>query len=354
MPRSPVRVLFITDGPDSPGSRFRCLQFFPHLEARGIHCEVRFAYDEHYNEVFERVWAPAYKAVGRLRRVSYLLTARGYDLLFLHKTAMPFSSWPERLRKLAKVPVVFDFDDAIYLGRGGADSLLRERAFRGAVASADAVIAGNPHLAKVAAVPEKTTVIPSVVDTATYQPRAWNGGDDLVVGWMGTATNLPFLRTVVPQLLEAVAQLPRARLRIVSNGTLPELLKHPQVEQWRWSADREQMALQSFDIGLMPLPDNEHTRGKCGFKMLQYMATGVPVVASAVGANIGLFEDSRAGHLVPPGGDWVAPIVALGRERASRLAAGAAGRAHVDERYSVRAVLPAYEQLFRRLTGKSA
>jgi glycosyltransferase involved in cell wall biosynthesis len=349
-----MRVLFFTDGPLSPGSRFRCLQFFPWLERRGISCDVRFAYDERYNDVHQKPWAPLYKAGGRLVRASKLVFARGHDVLFLHKTTMAVSGLPEFLRGFRSTPTIFDFDDAIYLGAGGTPSPARERTFRQAVSSASLVIAGNEHLAERAAAPWKTTVIPTVVDTEKYLPGARPADErEFIVGWMGTASNFAYLREVIPAVLRAIEQLPRARLRIVSNGLLPEYASHPHVEQWRWSDEKELMALQSFDVGLMPLPDSEQTRGKCGFKMLQYMACGVPVLASAVGANPSLFAGAAAGRLLAPGDDWTTALLEIARQpQASRQAMGAAGRAHVQAHFSVASVVNQYVTLFQQVAGR--
>jgi glycosyltransferase involved in cell wall biosynthesis len=351
-----LRVLFFTDGPLSPGSRFRCLQFFPWLEQRGISCEVQFAYDQRYNDVHDKPWAPLYKARGRLLRAGKLVFERGHDLLVLHKTTMALSGLPELVRGFRSTPTIFDFDDAIYLGAAGEPSAARERTFRQAVDSAHHVIAGNEHLAAQARAPWKTSVIPTVVDTSKYVPGAPRPeGHDFVVGWMGTASNFPYLREVMPSVLRALEQVPRARLRVVSNGLLPEYASHPLVEQWRWSEEKELMALQSFDVGLMPLPDTAQTRGKCGFKMLQYMACGVPVVASAVGANPGLFAGSGAGALVPAGGDWTAAVLELARASPeTRRALGAAGRAHVDTHFSVASVVDRSVAIFERVVGAHA
>ena len=125
----------------SPGSRFRCLQFFPELERRGISCEVQFAYDERYNEMHHRAWAPLYKLYGRTRRAGRLVFERGHDLVYQHKTTLAFSGLPEWLRGFRSTPSIFDFDDAIYLAPDGAHSPTRASAFRQAVASADHVIA---------------------------------------------------------------------------------------------------------------------------------------------------------------------------------------------------------------------
>lgn len=350
-----MRVLFFTDGPLSPGSRFRCLQFFPALEQRGISCSVQYAYDERYNDVHEKPWAPLYKARGRLIRAGRLLFERGHDLLFLHKTTMAVTGLPEFLHSLRRTPTVFDFDDAIQLGPNGTSSPRRERTFRQAVASANHVIAGNRYLGEVAQAPWKTSVIPTVVDTSRYVPAPFRDGRELVIGWMGTASNFPYLREVIPAVLRAVEQLPRARLRIVSNGVLPEYLSDPRVEQWRWREDQELMALQSFDLGLMPLPDSEQTRGKCGFKMLQYMSVGIPTLASAVGANVSLFEESGGGQLIEPGGDWTQPLLDLAAlTPTQRNELGRAGRAHVEAKCSVASVVDRYVEIFQRAVATRA
>lgn len=345
-----MRVLFFTDGPESPGSRFRCLQFFPHLEARGIHCEARFAYDTRYNDVFEHRWAPLYKLKGRLARVGHLLLDGGADVLFVHKTALALTGLPEWLRSLRRTPMVFDFDDAIYLGPGGTTDPKRRRTFERVASVADQLIAGNQHLLEVAGHPEKTTLIPSVVDTDQYVPATGpRSTNELIVGWMGTASNLPSLRTALPSLVAALEQLPRARLRLVSNAVVPEYVGHPKVEQWRWNEAGELRALQSFDIGLMPLENTELTRGKCGFKMIQYMAVGVPVLASAVGANPDIFGGSAAGAMVAPGEDWGAALLRLLDSPAGLAAMGERGRAHAMARYSVASVVERYVELFRKL-----
>ena len=345
-----VRVLFFTDGVLSPGSRFRCLQLFGALEERGIECEARFAYDERYNDVFSQRWAPLYKLARRLKRVGHLWLEREADVLFIHKTSMALTALPEMIRSFGSTPIVFDFDDAIWLGPGGTESTLRRRTFEAMVRSCDRVIAGNRFLAETARAPEKTTLIPSVVDTSLSVPAPKRASNEFVVGWIGTASNFPYLRRVMAQVLSAVEKLPRARVRIVSNGVLPEYENHPLVEQWRWSAARELTALQSFDVGLMPLDDTEATRGKCGFKMIQYMSVATPVLASAVGANVEIFGESNSGRMLGTGDDWGKAVTQLHDLGANeRNAMGQRGRSRVVASYSVDSVVDRYAAMFKEL-----
>lgn len=330
-----MKVLFLTDGPTSPGSRYRCLQYFEHLKRRGIECTVQFAYDERYNDLVGTRWSVPYRLAGRLRRTGRMLTARGYDLLYLHKTALAFTGLPERLRALGRTPLVFDYDDAIFQQDNGLPSPRRMRAFRQIVDVADHLIPGNHYLAQVAGAPSKTTVIPTVVDTDVFFPAPARERDAVVVGWMGTQGNFPNLRRILPSLISALATVPNGRLRIVSNAELAEYRGHPLVEQVRWTAATEVSDLHSFDVGLMPLVDSPATRGKCGFKMIQYMSVGIPVLSSAVGANVEILGDQRAGRLMKEGEDWGQALLDFLSSPTRMKEMGQRGRERVCASYSV-------------------
>lgn len=346
-----MRVLFLTDGPQNPAARFRCEQFFPLFEQAGIECIERYSYGEHYNDFAASRLSNPYRALCRLRRAAWTVASTGFDLVFFQRTALSFSAWPERLRARLRTPTIFDFDDAIYLDGTGAMSGLRERAFRQAVAASSWVIAGNRHLAGVANSAHKTTVIPSVVDTDTLLPRRESNGPP-VVGWMGTASNFVHVRLVLPQVLAAIRQVPGATLRIISNAKLPEVEGVPGVEFVPWTKERELEDLQSFDIGLMPLMDAEVSRGKCAFKILQYMAVGSAVVASSVGANIDVLSGIGAGELVAPGSEWSGVLVRLMNDLPLRREMGLRGRSHVVASYSVKSAASRYLELFHQLTRR--
>ncbi len=348
-----MKVLFLTDGPQNPAGRFRCEQFFPTFERLGVECHERYSYGHHYNQFASTALSTPYRTYCRLRRAALTVLSPGYDLLFFQRTALPVTALPEQLRTLTGTPSVFDFDDAIYLGGDGKPDRHRDATFRRAIALSSWVIAGNSHLARIAAAPTKTTVIPTVVNVdGLVPPRTPRSGNAVVIGWMGTSSNFVHVRSVLPQVLAAVRMIPNARFRLVSNRPMPELASEPRAEFIPWTEAREAELLQSFDIGLMPLLDAEISRGKCAFKILQYMAVGTAVVASAVGANVDVLSDSRAGILVPPGADWAATLVDLALDRTRREEMGSHGRSLVVDRFSVASVSGRYVELFERLVSR--
>lgn len=349
-----MRVLFLTDGPQVPSSRFRVQQFIPHLTRRGLDCSIRYAYGASYNSIATRPWAPAYKVACRLRLGLHALASARYDVVFLQRLTIPVTAMPEILAHRFGARFVFDFDDAIYLGPGGAQSVFRANAFRSAIELGEHVIAGNRHLAEVAAVPHKTTIIPTVVDTDFYvPPRSRSATRKVVIGWMGTASNFPLLRSILPEVLAALNADRDIVFRVVSNARLLELEGRANVEQIGWSQGAELELLQSFDIGLMPLKDNALARGKCGFKMLQYMAVGAAAIVSAVGANIDIVGDSGAATLIPPGNDWTKTILALAHDKSRRRHMGTLARQHVVAQYSLGSAVPKLYDILKGVVSRT-
>lgn len=347
-----MNVLFLCEGTTVPASRFRVGQFVPHFERHGIRCDVRYAYGDRYNRLSRTRLGGPYKLLTRLKRIPFAADADEFDLCFVQRPALPQSALPERLLAEINPRIVFDFDDSIHLGPGGTPNRRREQTLRRNVAIARRVFAGNEYLASLADAPQKTIVIPTVIDTDVYVPSPRSSDGPLVIGWMGTSGNFPFLERVRAPVERALDALDDAVVRLVSNADFEPWADHPQVEQIRWSAEREVSLLQSFDIGLMPLVDGPLTRGKCAFKMIQYMAVGTPVVVSAVGANVEVFENSDAGFCVSTFDAFTDAIVSLGRDAKARRERGEAGRRHTVERYSIRAVLPRYLDCFEAVADR--
>lgn len=289
-----------------------------------------------------KVITHAAKAV--LRAPDAVATWRS-DLTWLQRELVPgMPSWEPVMKR----PLVLDVDDAIWLsppvGRFMAKTLARH---------ADVVVAGNRYLAEwFEPHAREVVILPTAVDTEIYQPRSAQPEDDFVIGWMGTSSNFGFVRDIEPALQRVLQEAPQARIVIVSNVAPKfEGLPADRVSFIRWTPDGEADALRSFDVGLMPLADEPWTRGKCSFKMLQYMACAVPVVVSPVGMNSDVLGMGDLGFSAKNQAEWVQGILSLYRDRALATQLGVNGRAVAEQRFDSRLVSRELAAVFQRLVG---
>jgi glycosyltransferase involved in cell wall biosynthesis len=240
---------------------------------------------------------------------------------------------------------VFDFDDAIFLNRGGRAKLRR------IVELVDRVIAGNLYLGQATQAPDKTVIIPTAVDTDrwTEQPVRDVRGRDVVVGWTGLSCNFR-------HLAEAAVPIARALRRtgahfVVISDRPPSGLGDLHAEFVPWRAVSELADLARLDVGVMPLPDGPHERGKCAFKLIQYMALGRPGLASPVGANCEVVSDGVDGFLPRTDAEWEDALVRLIENVELRAQIGQRARARVQAAYSLTAVVPRYLDVIRSVQG---
>jgi glycosyltransferase involved in cell wall biosynthesis len=238
--------------------------------------------------------------------------------------------------------LILDVDDAIWLPQPGGHPLTRLRRnpskLRWLATRAEHVIAGNDHLAEwLAPHARNLSVVPSLVDTAHVAPRQHADSDTIVLGWIGSPTTARYLHGIVAALAAFAAARPAGSVTLIVVGGPAPTVPGARVEQWTWSEEQETRALATMDIGLMPLPDDPWTRGKCAYKALQYMAAGVPVVADDVGVTGRVVGDGSGGLLAAAAADWPHALRRLADSAALRARLGAAGRARVEDDFSVRA-----------------
>ena len=353
------RVLFVTmhRPKRSPGQRFRFEQYIPYLEQNGYVCDMSYIISEADDRI---VYAPGHYAekllifaksvVTRLRDV---LAARRYDIVFIFREALMVNTGViEALFARSGARTIFDFDDAIWLqgvSKGNARlAWLRSGTPKlpGILRRMDLVIAGNAHLADYArSFNDNVVVVPTTLDTETHAPASTAPHDGVCIGWSGSFSTAPYFDAITPVL---------GRLKDrFGDGVYFRMLGDASYRQpdlgivgrpWREETEVEDTA--EFDIGLMPLPDDEWSRGKCGFKALLYMALAIPAVASPVGVNTDIITDGANGYLPDNEDAWVETLARLVTDAHLRKEIGLRGRQTVVERYSLVAQRSRYLALF--------
>jgi glycosyltransferase involved in cell wall biosynthesis len=339
----------------SPGQRYRIEQWQGGLAQSGV--EITFAAfeDKNLRNVLYTRGRWLEKGIGIskafVRRLSTVRKLKSYDLVYVFREAALFGP-PifERMVQRSKVPLVFDFDDAIFVRyrspANGWLSLLKAPGKTGTICKlASHVIVGNNYLAEYARTFNKNvTVVPTTIDTDTYRVRSVRETATPVIGWTGsysTVQHLELLRNVLSELAESE----RFRLRVI--GPSSYSLEGVEVEVVPWRSQTEAQDLAEADIGVMPLPDDPWSRGKCGCKALQYMGLGIPAVCSPVGMNTELISDGGNGFLANSAEEWKNKLTLLLRSPQLRRKLGMAGRKTVEDRFSAASQVPRVHEIFR-------
>ena len=343
-------------GPLAASNRYRLGQYAEGLTGFGVDLKVRHLLsDDYLKAMFLRQNTP-FKIIIKdyLTRFVDLFHQDEYDIVILHCELIPFMpAWLERA--LIRKPYIYDFDDAFYLkyrtGKMNWAKPFLGSKFDEVMAGAAAVTAGNHGLADYASrFNDNTHFFPTVVDTDRYLPRkgASNSGV-FTVGWIGSPSTAPYLTKLIEPLSNLGKEGP-VRL-IVIGGKAPKIPNVSVVEH-EWHEHTELDLINSFDVGVMPLPDDDWARGKCAFKLIQYMACAVPVIASPVGANVDLVNN-ESGLLASNTQEWLEAFRLLRDKPAMRMNMGEAGRDRVVQHYSLQQNLPNLAGVIHQVLGKA-
>ncbi len=350
-----VRVLAMTPYPQRrvPGQRFRIEQWAPLLRNEGVDVVFSPFLSPKAMEVLYRPGHVGRKITetlsGYLRRCAEVVCQRGADVVFVYREAALLGP-PVLEGFLAKRrPLVFDFDDAIYLGDTSSANawsrcLKTKRKTEAICRVASHVTVGNEFLARFARDHARAvTVVPTTIDTELYDVRPRPKNPRPVVGWSGSATTLSYLRSLVPAL-QHLSQRQEFELRVIGGEIQVDGVP---VHCRPWRPDTEVEDLRSLDVGVMPLSDDEWSRSKCGLKALQYMALGIPPVVSPVGVNTNIVRDGINGFYARTEGEWVERIARLLRDESLRRRLGEEARWTVKQSYSHRVHAPRLGQVLR-------
>lgn len=329
-------ILLITLPAAKPSTRLRMLPLEAHLRRRG--------------HAVASVEVPR-SLPGRL---ALLRKARTSEVVILQKKLFP-ASYVGLLRH-ANPNLIFDVDDAVMFHELERHEPVTGEFFRRFCAIAAAsriVVCGNAYLASFATAARTTTgdavaILPTPIDTRTLLAKSsYASNDGPVIGWMGTKGNLKQMEPIIGALQKLQAAFPDARLRIVADRGIE--LPGIHTETKLWSATDEADDLRHFDIGIMPLEDNPWNRGKGGYKLLQYMAAGLPAIASPVGINCDILQSGKNGYLADTPNTWLHALTLLSGDTALRQRIGNAARATVEGRYALDGYLEHYTTLIEGL-----
>jgi len=344
--RRPIEVVaFMPYPPDTtPSQRFRIEQWRRPLEQLGIRVHLAPFADTRLMSLLYQPGRAAQKIAGVIagfmRQVGRVARAGRGDAILIHRTAcLAGPALLERVLTLWRRPVLFDFDDAIYLRHtSGANRLFDWLKFPGKTAAlcrmSSLVVVGNEYLAGYARRHNsRVVVVPTSIDTDQYAPMEredWLGR--VTIGWTGSATSLTYLEMFAPVLRDLLRRRD-VEIRVQSNR--PPALSGVPVVWGPWSPGTEVQEIRRYHIGIKPMPDDPWARGKCPMKELQYMALGIPTVCSAVGTSVEVIRDGENGFLAAGAEQWLEHLTRLVDDPALRRKIGLAGRQTVEERYSM-------------------
>jgi len=328
-----INIASLADREGLVSARYRSHQFIPGLARRGI--------------ALEAITVPP-SFSGRLALFRRL---GAFDAVILHRRLFNLPNF-FFLRFFAR-KLILDVDDAVFLRdshHDAAPSPTRTIRFRRTVKAADLVVAGNAYIsAEVKKFNERCAIVPTVVDLARYPSAREHKKERIFKAvWIGGRSTLGYLESILPSLKPLTRSLPNFRLVVIAD-VFPE---NPPVPMKRilWSETTEAENLLRSDTGLMPLPDDAWTRGKCGLKLIQYGAAGLPALFSPVGVNPSIALDGITGLAVPAPGDWSRAIERIAADHALRTRMGEAARKRIEEFYSVGAWTDRMAEMLQALT----
>lgn len=328
-----MRALCVVEHGNAPSTRLRLRECLDHYAKLGVETTVLTT-----------------RRSSMAGQAKIIREARQHDAVLLFKT-LGFSPLELFLLRRANPHIIFDFDDAVMFREQKHRRPITGKNFRKflrTVKSCAAVVAGNEFLASFArASGRRAVVLPTSIDVRKYQLKQHREGLGLTIGWLGLSDGLPYLRHIQPALKRLSQKFPGLKLKVISDKPLH--LDGVVVENDTWKIETEQANLSSFDIGIMPLWDSVWTRGKCGYKILQYMGVGTPVVASDVGVNGEIITSGENGFLARTEEDWVRALGSLIENAEQRKTFGLRGRKLVEEHYSLESFTSGYVRLLHEV-----
>ncbi|MCE3279988.1 MAG: glycosyl transferase group 1 [Bacteroidetes bacterium] len=359
------KILFIAaHRPDrSPSQRYRFEQYFSFLEANGYSCELSYIIDAEADALFYRPGHLFRKLIITLKslqkRMKDVRKAHKYDIVFVQREAfMTGSAYFEKRFSKSKAKLVFDFDDSIWLlDTSKANKkwawLKSEKKTGEIIRVSDLIFAGNRYLANYALqFNSNVHIIPTTIDTNIFKRSfPYTEKEKICIGWSGSITTIKHFEQALPYL-KAIKQKYGNKVFFKVMGDKTYINRELGIRGIEWNSNNEVNVLESFDIGIMPLPDDEWVKGKCGLKGLSYMSVEVPTVMSAVGVNTEIINDGVNGFLAKTDNEWIEKLSLLIDSFELRKEIGRNGRKTVSEHYSFDSQKNVYLRHFNEILNR--
>lgn len=355
-----MKILFLPRYDQSgASSRYRVYQYIPYFEANGIECHVQPLLESQYvNNLFKNKFSKAlYLLIQYIKRLSSILWNDNFDFIFVEKEFFPFMYDLTWLFKLLNIRYIVDFDDAIFHNYDSTRSknlvvkLLFKEKIRKIIKNAEFVICGSPYLTTYALHFNSNVVeIPTSINLKLYETRRISFKNPVfTVGWIGSKTTSIHLLSIQKSLLKFCLEYPcQVHLIGFDNSIYSKLDSRIPIKYIGWNEKTEVEEICKFSVGIMPLIDEPFERGKCGFKLIQYMACGLPTVSTPLEANVKI--DRKTGNLFASNDEeWYKAFVEIYENYHLFQKIGAANIAVVENHYSIQSNLDTYIQLFNTL-----
>lgn len=340
-----VKVAALTGGRNDPSTRFRVRQLIPSLSGYGVELREFVPLVSKYPPECKYL-RPIWGIAALSARIPAVFATYRYDVVLFQRELI---STLVTFEPLTKCPRVLDVDDAIYLHRGGRFAKRLARLV-------DLVICGNDFLAERFSTWNKNVVvIPTAIDTCRFAPLGYSERDKLkdryVIGWTGTSSNFRYLYSIETAIGEVMKIFPDVILRVIADKKpIFRMLPTERLQFIPWSPENEVKGVQGMTVGIMPLEDGEWERGKCSYKMLQYMACGIPVVVSPVGMNVQILRLGEIGLSASSHDEWVEALkwlLSASKEVHERM--GREGRRVAETYFSIEVIAPRVARVLKEV-----
>lgn len=360
--RARPKILFVPSGGKiAPATRYRIYQILPFLKKEGFDYKVYSIFSEGMTSRMIRS-----STFGALHRVIYyiqvfvekiirtwgiIFLANRFDLVFLQRTTLPLGLG--RLLKARNKNILFDIDDPVYLPDKKEDDpvawikrYIKKKEVISILRISECVIVENNYIKSfVQKYCKKVYLITGPIDTVkNFAERNKSNSEEIIIGWIGTPSTTPYLR-ILDEVLKKISKRYKIKVRLI--GACPYLIHGLNVESVKWDEESEVEELHKFDIGVMPMPDNEWTRGKVGCKMLQYMANAIPAVVSHTPTTAEIIEDGVNGFLASSEQEWIDKISLLIDRPDIRERIRMKARKDMEEKFSVETSISQYLEIFK-------